>query len=154
MKKALLLLFLIGCVKSKPEGGDAGQASPPAPASAATSQSTSSTAFTVQQCESLLVDAERKLAAARNEAAADCKKDEDCQLVETSACVPACSDRALAKKAVAAYVKERDMLRDSSCKLWNDAECSRTTPKPVPDCKPMKAACNANACEAVPAEAK
>lgn len=148
MKNALLLFFfLMGCVKSKPDGADAGRASPPVPTSTATTQST---AFTVQQCESLVVDAERKLADARNKASADCKKDDDCQLVETSACVPSCIDRAVAKKAVAEYVKEREMLRSTSCKLWNDAECPRTTPKPAPQCKPMKVACNANKCEAVP----
>jgi hypothetical protein len=140
----------VGCLKSKPAPTeDAGSTAAPIVSATAT---TNSNVFNVQQCESLVVDAERKLADARNKAATDCKKDDECQLIETSACVPACSDRAVAKKAVTAYAKERDMLRMSSCKLWNDAECARTTPKPTPQCLTMKAVCKANKCEAVPAQ--
>lgn len=139
----------MACVRSRTDEKKR-QDAPGATAPAATA-ATNSTAFTVQQCESLIVDAERKLADARNKASADCKKDDDCQLVETSACVPACNDRAIAKKAAGAYQKQREMLRNTSCKLWNDAECARTTPKPMPDCKPLEVACNANKCEAVPA---
>jgi hypothetical protein len=155
MNKALPSFLLItalvgvGCLKSTPAPSeDAGTTAAPVVSATTT---TNSNVFTVQQCESLVVDAERKLAEARNKAATDCKKNDDCQIIETSACVPACSDRAVAKKSVAAYAKERDMLRQSSCKLWNDAECARTTPKPAPQCQTMKAVCNANKCEAVPA---
>lgn len=152
MKKALLLLGLIGCVKSKPVSQDAGATATVTSAGATPQAAATSTAFTVQQCESLVVDAERNLAAARNKAATDCKKDEDCQMIETSACVPACVDRAIAKKAVGEYVKTREQIRMSSCKLWNDAECARTTPKQAPPCTPMKAVCKANKCEATPAQ--
>ena len=58
-------------------------------------------------------------------------------------------DRAIARKAVPAYNRERELIRMGQCKLWNDAECPRTTPKPTPECTPMKAACKANKCEAV-----
>ena len=151
MKKALLLSFLLfGCVKSKPVSEEAGTTSAPVvSASASATATAASTAFSVNQCESLLVDGERTLAAARGKAATDCKKDDDCQLIEMSACIPACADRAVAKKAVAAYNREREQIRMGQCKLWNDAECPRTTPKPKPDCSPMKAVCKANKCEAV-----
>ena len=150
MKRALLLLVLIGCVKSKPVSEEAGTTSGPVvSASASAAPAATSTAFSVTQCESLLVDGERTLATARGKAATDCKKDDDCQIIETSACIPACADRAVAKKAVAAYTKEREQIRMGQCKLWNDAECPRTTPKPKPECTPMKAACKANKCEAV-----
>lgn len=122
-------------------------------ATAATTAS-GSAPFTVEQCESLLVDAERKLAETRSQAPADCKKDDECKLVDTSACIPACADRAIAKKGVEAYSKRREELRMSSCKLWNDAECARTTPKPQPQCAPMKAVCRASHCEVVAADAK
>jgi hypothetical protein len=148
MKKALLLLALIGCVKSKPVSEEAGTTA--SSATVAPQGTPTSTAFTVSQCESLLVDGERTLATARGKAATDCKKDDDCQIIETSACIPACADRAVAKKAVAAYNKEREQIRMGQCKLWNDAECARTTPKPAPECQPTKAACKANKCEAVP----
>ena len=155
MKKALFLsLLLIGCVKSKPEGADAGGAraspTPTPPPSTASAAPTSSTAFTVTQCEGLLVDAERKLHDARSKAPATCKRDDDCQLIETSACVPACVDRAIARSAVSDYMKRREELRMSSCRLWNDAECPRTTPKPTPDCPPMKAICKAGQCDVAP----
>jgi hypothetical protein len=153
MKRALLLLVLIGCVKSKPVSEEAGTtAAPVVSASASPSATATSTAFTVTQCESLLVDGERTLATARGKAATDCKKDEDCQIIETSACIPTCADRAIAKKSVATYSREREQIRMGQCKLWNDAECPRTTPKPKPDCTPMKAACKANKCEAVPGQ--
>jgi len=148
MKKAFLLpcvlLFVQACIKSRPEEKDAGKVEAP-PAQTA---STTSAAFNVQQCESLLIDAERKLADERAKAPTDCKKDDDCKIIETSACVPACNDRAIAKKGEAAYTKQREILRQSSCKLWNDAECPRTTPKPQPNCAPTKAVCKANRCEA------
>ena len=151
MKRAqtfLLACGLIGCVKSKPvPQQEAGTTAAPVISASAT---TNSTAFTVTQCESLLVDGERTLANARGKAATDCKKDDDCQIIETSACVPACADRAVAKKAVNGYMKEREQIRMGQCKLWNDAECPRTTPKTAPQCTPMKAACKANKCEAVP----
>ena len=151
MKKALLLPFLlIACVKSKPVSEEAGTTSAPvASASAAPNAAATSTAFSVNQCESLLVDGERTLATGRAKAGTDCKKDDDCQLIEVSACIPVCADRAIAKKAVPAYDREREQIRMGQCKLWNDAECPRTTPKPKPDCAPMKAACKANKCEAV-----
>jgi hypothetical protein len=159
MKKALVLsLLLIGCIKSKPEGADAGggsaNASPPPPMSAASvvpaAAASSSGAFSVTQCESLLVDAERQLHTARSRASAACKRDDDCQLIETSACVPACVDRAIARSAVTDYMKTREQLRQSSCKLWNDAECPRTTPKPKPECTPMKAVCKTGQCDVAP----
>ena len=150
MKKALLLSFLLfGCVKSKPVSEEAGTTSAPVVSASATA-TTTSTAFSVNQCESLLVDGERTLAQARGKAATDCKKDDDCQLIEVSACIPVCADRAIAKKAVAAYNREREQIRMGQCKLWNDAECPRTTPKQKPDCSPMKAVCKANKCEAAP----
>lgn len=153
MKKALLLLplLLTACLKSKPVSEDAGTTSAPvASSSSAPSATTTSTAFTVNQCESLLVDGERTLATARSKAATDCKSDDDCKLIEVSACIPVCADRAIAKKAVPAYDREREQIRMGQCKLWNDAECPRTTPKPKPECGPMKAVCKANKCEAVP----
>lgn len=152
MNKALLLLplLIIGCVKSKPVSEEAGTTSAPVvSASASAAATATSTAFSVNQCESLLVDGERSLATARGKAATDCKKDDDCQLIEVSACIPVCADRAIAKKAVPAYDREREQIRMGQCKLWNDAECPRTTPKPKPDCMPMKAVCKANKCEAV-----
>ena len=159
MKKALVLpLLLIACIKSKPEGSDAGggsaTGSPSPPMSAApvapAAAPSSSTAFSVAQCESVLVDAERQLHAARSRASAACKRDDDCQIIETSACVPACDDRAIAKSAVTEYMKTRDQLRQSSCKLWNDAECPRTTPKSKPECTPMKPVCKAGQCAVAP----
>jgi hypothetical protein len=150
MNKAFLLLFVIGCVKSKPVSEEAGTTAATV-SSAATPQATAtSTAFSVTQCESLLVDGERTLASARAKAATDCKKDDDCQIIETSACIPACADRAVAKTAVTGYEKEREQIRMGQCKLWNDAECPRTTPKPKPECTPMTAICKANKCEAAP----
>lgn len=148
MNKALLLsILLVACVKSKPVSEEAGTTAAPV-TSATSSATTNSTAFTVTQCESLLVDGERTLATARGKAATDCKKDDDCQLIEMSACIPTCADRAIAKKAVPGYNKEREQIRMGQCKLWNDAECPRTTPKPKPECAPMKAVCKANKCEA------
>jgi hypothetical protein len=150
MKRALLLLTLVACVKSKPVSEEAGTTA--SSATAAPQPSATSTAFTVMQCESLLVDGERTVATARGKAAVDCKKDDDCQMIETTACIPGCADRAIAKKAAGGYAKEREQVRMGQCKLWNDAECPRTTPKPTPECKPMKAACKANKCEAVPGQ--
>ena len=151
MKRAhffLHAILLVGCLKSKPvPQQEAGTTAAPI---VSASPTTTSTAFSVTQCESLLVDGERSLAGVRAKAATDCKKDDDCQIIETSACVPACADRAIAKKAIAGYAKEREQIRMGQCKLWNDAECPRTTPKPTPQCTPMKAACKANKCEAVP----
>jgi hypothetical protein len=150
MKKALPLLLLIGCVNSKPSSQEAGTTSAPVvSATASASAAPPSTAFSVTQCESLLVDGERTLAGVRAKAATDCKKDDDCQIIETSACIPVCADRAIAKKAVPGYNREREQIRMGQCKLWNDAECPRTTPKATPECTPMKAACKANKCEAV-----
>jgi hypothetical protein len=147
MKKAIFGLLLIGCVRSRPDEKDAGA---PPPAAPVVTPAATSTGFTVAQCESLLIDAERKLSSERSRAPSDCKNDGDCQLVETSACIPACVDRAIAKKGVDHYMKEREILRQSSCKLWNDAECARTTPKPQPECPPMKAVCKAGQCDVAP----
>jgi hypothetical protein len=152
MKKALLLLILVSCVKSKPVSEEAGTTAPTVSSGATPQATAASTAFSVTQCESLLVDGERSLATARGKAATDCKKDDDCQIIETSACIAACADRAVAKKAVPGYEKEREQIRMGQCKLWNDAECPRTTPKAKPQCTPMKAACKANKCEAVPGQ--
>jgi hypothetical protein len=157
MNRALPLVcvtLLFACVKSRPEEKDAGAGAAPltqaTTSASAGAPSATSTAFSVAQCESLLIDAERKLSSERSRAATDCKTDDDCQLIETSACVPACVDRAVAKKAVAPYMKRRDELRQTSCKLWNDAECPHTTPKPTPQCAPMKAVCKAGHCEVEP----
>lgn len=155
--KALLLsslvglVGLVGCVNSKkPASQDAGTAPPAVSQATPSTANVNSNAFTVEQCESLLVDAERKLADARSRAQTTCKKDDDCKLIEMSACIPACVNRSIARMAVEPYMKEREMLRQTSCKLWNDAECPRTTPKPTPQCPEMKAICRAGRCDVAP----
>lgn len=145
----LLLMSCAACVRSRPSEQDAGPAPSASLAPQATTRSTS-TAFTVSHCESLLIDAERKLSNERSRAATACKTDDDCKLVETSACIPACSDRAMSKTAVDGYLKAREQVRTTSCTLWNAAECPRITPKPAPECPPMKAVCKTGHCDAVP----
>lgn len=146
MKRALLAIVLVGCVKTQPDGHDAG-AGAVATSTAAVAAPTS-TSLGVTDCESMLVDAEKKAGEARAAASTQCKTDDDCTLVESGVCVAACADRAIAKNALPAYVAVRDALKSTTCRKWTEAECPKTTPKPAPACKPQKAACTGGTCVA------
>ena len=145
MRLALVatLVLLAACVKSERKEEDAG-----VPLGAVVGTTARPSGLSTESCEQILVGAEQKLAKARADAPTDCHADGDCVLVESSACVPGCTDRAMAKTAAADYRAARDRLRASDCKRWNDGACATTTPKPAPTCPPVRAACTKGKCTA------
>ena len=140
---AAVVLVLVGCVKTR-QGEATNDAAPTPEVIAPGTDSTPG--LSVEQCETILVEAERARLRARAAAPATCKAADDCALVESSACTPGCSDRAVAKSGVAGYAAKRDELRATKCKAWNDGRCAVITPKPMPMCAAATAACVAGKC--------
>lgn len=136
MRRIALALVLVGCVKTRVDEHDAG----------ATAAATAG--LGVEQCEKILVGAEKTLSEARAAASTDCKTKEDCTLVYTGACVGSCPAHPIAKSSEASYESTRARLRDTSCKAWNEGGCPNTTPKPTPTCRAFQVACTNGRCVA------
>jgi hypothetical protein len=137
------VIVLVGCVKTRPD-----EATNDASASSGATPTERPVGHSVEHCESLLIAAERTLAEARAAATVECATSDDCALIESSACTPGCSDRAVAKSALAGYAATRERLRATSCKRWSDGRCAVTTPKPAPICPAVTLACTDGKCVA------
>lgn len=142
MNRLVLALLLVGCVKSRVDEQDAGATS-----SAITARpATTAAGLSVDQCEKILVGAEKKLSEARAAAATECKTKDDCTLVYDAACIGSCPVHPIAKSAQAAYERTFEGLRTTSCKEWNEGGCPKTTPKPTPTCRAFPVACTNGKC--------
>lgn len=139
MKRLVLALLLVGCVKSRVDEQDAGTTATTA---------TIPAGLSVEACERVLVGAEKKLSDARAAAATDCKTKHDCTLVYDAACIGSCPVHPIAKSAEPAYTQAFERIRTTSCKDWNAGGCPKTTPKPTPTCRPFTLACKSGKCVA------
>jgi len=143
MTRALLLLFLVACVKSKPEPASVDAAAPSA--SIATPQATG---FSVETCEALLIEAERDVATIRQSTGKACTSDADCVLAESTVCIPGCKDFAMTKSGLTAYNSSVAKTRSHKCETWTANGCPQTTPKAKPECSPKTAKCENATCVA------
>jgi hypothetical protein len=152
IKASLLLtcLVLAGCVDKKPAPAQVDAAPTVASAAVTGASASAKPKFTVTACEALLLDAEAQLARERAGADKTCAKDDDCTLVLSGVCAPACTDSAMAKTATALYSKKRSQLDREICQGWRDNDCANTTPKPQPECAPVHAVCKDKQCSAAP----
>src|SRR5688500_3431842 len=98
----LLSLLCVACVdkKATPAEADAGSPSVAVASGAVTPASASAEPrLSVEACEALVLEGESKLARERAGAEKACTKDDDCTLVSSGVCAPACTDAAMTKTA-------------------------------------------------------
>jgi hypothetical protein len=148
----VLALVLIACVDKKPAPAQV-DAAPTVASAAVTPVSASGSAkprFTVTACEALVLEGESKLARERAGSEKACTKDDECTLVLSGVCAPACTDYAMTKTASALYAKKRTQIDREICQGWRDNDCASISPKPPSDCAPMHAVCKDKQCTAVP----
>lgn len=100
------------------------------------------------ECQAILAESSKELAAKLAAADRSCKKDDDCTLTN-GGCVGSCGGPAIAKTGETAYKAEYASI-GAKCKKWWDGECMTTTPVPIASCAPIYARCKGGLCTSTP----
>ena len=135
-------VFFAACVDKK-----VGTSADAAPATV-TPAASAPQKLTVESCEAILIEGEEKLSRERRSADKACTKDDDCMLVHSGACAPACIDFAMTKTAAKAYAEKRKEIDHGTCRGWRSNECPTITPKPELACPTLRAKCENKQCVA------
>jgi hypothetical protein len=103
----------------------------------------------IAACNALWDSAEREVAGAVP-SAQPCAASVECDVVGTNACLVQCATTPIRKADVPAFLAKRKQIVDTTCKRYEDADCSRLTPRPVASCATPRAVCREGRCALEP----